>query len=140
MGRSVSVPTNAIATVFLDVSEMQDEDGEFFWEFITEDLQNVIQGKYQSFSPDDTWVDREDCSILENGHGRIVISQYGNIMSVSLVPRSNFFGAPEENLSQGWCSQISSGFTQLIESSYGTKALHKQGTMSNGVSFYKRVS
>jgi len=139
MGRSVSVPTNAISTVFLDVQEMQDESGEFFWEDISEDIRNVVQERYPSFSSEDKWVDREDYCVLENGHAKVVISHYGHLMSVSLVPQTNDCDWSREVLAESWCNQVADTFASHVKMRYAGCALNRIGTMSNGVSVYQKA-
>jgi len=141
MGRSVSVPSGAIATVYID--HQVGEDGwEGFdgldWEDFTEDVRNVVTERYASFEECDRWLDCEDRAILENGHAYIVLCEYCGLASVSLVPRDDR-GYPEDLLHGAWCQQIARNWHAHMVKRYPDRALVKQGTMGNGVGVYERA-
>lgn len=136
MGRSVATPSNAVATIYLDISGDVDHDtGEFDWEWFIDDIRDVIKERYGTFEDEDTWMGGEIRTILENGHARIAVSDYCGIVSVSLVPVEDH----ENHLAKNWCDRISNGFYSHMADRYPKTALIRQGTMSNGVSVYRPI-
>ena len=134
MGRSVSVPHNAVCTAYVHL-EAEDE---FAWEDFTDDLWHTLRSKYKSLQPDDRWVGREDKVHWSNAHADIVLAEYCGLVSVSLVPTEDtYYPYDEQGLHRAWCEQVSKGFLDLINSSFG--GLRRIGSASNGEAFFQRI-
>lgn len=135
MGRSVSVPHNAVATAFIHL----DLEDEFAWEDFTDDLWHTLRSKYKSLRPDDRWVGREEKVLLSNDHADVVLAEYCGLVSVSLVPKDFPYDdtAHLRTLSEAWCSQVADGFLDLINSTFG--GLRHIGTACNGEAFFQRI-
>lgn len=130
MGRSVSVPSGAVATVYLNVREL---DPDYEWgEFVDSLRDNVIR-HYPSFYDASYWLDREDHAILENYYAMVVVSEYMGLVSVSLVPKDH------DPKSESWCRVNAPRWRERLHKAYGSMALRKIGTMSNGESVYEWV-
>ena len=136
MGRSVYTPADAVQTVYLDVSEFTDR---YMWEELIDDLRHVLQEIIPSMHVTDTWLGREGHKILGNQHADVVIAEYGGIASVSLVPCSRpGYGEPEYvELAKNWCARV--GFAKHMRKMFGGSCLERMGTMSNGVSVFKKI-
>jgi len=137
MGRSVSVPSGAVATVYLHVSDIEDE-----WQFedLREDLRGVIRGRYPSFDECDRWIGREDHAILDNYHSFTVLAAYGGCVSISLVPKNYQYDDRLEAIAEAWCYQVADKWRETLQKAFPDQAMVRQGTMSNGVSVYRKVS
>jgi hypothetical protein len=136
MGRSVSVPHNATATVYLGIGW---EAGDYYdFEDFIEDLQNVVEERYPSFHRTDEWVDREDQAVLENGHAQVVVAEYYGLVSVSLVPTPYVYDGCDE-LHEAWCNQVAGNFTAHLHKRFPDFAVRRLGTASNGEAFFERV-
>lgn len=133
MGRSVSVPSNAVATAFLHL----DTEDEFAWEDFLYSLGHVLRAKYKSLRLDERWVGREEKVYWSNDHADIILASYCGLVSVSLVPKDYLYEESEKALADAWCSQVSAGFIDLINSSFG--GLRHIGTASNGEAFFQAV-
>lgn len=142
MGRSVSIPSNAITSVYIPVGEL---DPDFGWDdFITDLRDNVLKPKFPSFSDTDLWVGREDHAILENDTAYVVVSEYMGLVAVTLAlkdgPRGYNRGSP--NIFSAKQSRIikstAPSFRKLLHKSFA-KALHKLGNMSNGEGYFRPV-
>ena len=126
MGRSVSVASGATSVVYIviDCEDADDFDG------LLDCLRGDLVDVFPSFEDCDFWVDREDLAILENGHARVVVSEYLGLVSVCLVPN-------EDPLARAWCDQVADTFRTALEG-WDTVALI--GYASNGEGFYRRKS
>lgn len=138
MGRSVSVPSGASQTVYIELD--QDED---FWEDFIDGLKYTICKHWPSFDDCDRWTEREAHAILENGHADIVVCEYCGLVSVSLVPVDGHYGRGGYydglgDLHNHWVNQIGDRFAEVLNETYN--GLNRIGTMSNGVSVYQRAS
>ena len=139
MGRSVETISGSVATVYLNISEMDGfEEGYFDWEDFTEDVSNVITEKYPSFRNRNDWLGRETRILLENNHARIAIAEYMGCVAVSLIPLDHW-GESEAALAQAWTDQISENFVDHMHKRFSGMAMNRHGTMSNGVSVYSMV-
>lgn len=144
MARSVMVPSNAEKVVYVpfDVDEEDlDIESDLFEDFVNE-IQHVLKSRYRSLQECDRWVGREERAILENAYAEVVVSEYGGLVSISLCPTDEPCGDPEsialENLGASWCGQISEGFANLLNETFG--GLRKIATASNGEAFFKRIN
>ena len=133
MGRSVMTASNAVASVFFQ-SEWAEE---YEWQDEIDNVRSVIQERFPTFENCDYWPDRgfyggEVHAILENGHSYVTISDYCGTVAICLVPRIN-----ENNLAEPWCRRIANNWCELLNKAFNGMA--KVGTMSNGVSVYRKV-
>jgi hypothetical protein len=134
MGRSVAVPSDAIATVYVDHGCEDPID----WDDWVEDVRNVIRSDYPSFSVDDRWVGQEERAILSNCRADVVVAEYCGLASISLVPTEESLAyLSEQNLHDAWCEQIEARWTERINAAFN--GLRKVATFSNGESVYERV-
>lgn len=132
MGRGVSTPTKAVECVFIEPSIEEDYCND--WNDFIEDVRGVVLARYPSFDDCDRWLDREDRAVLENGHAYVTVSEYCGTVAICLVPKET--DTPE--LALAWCEQIAARWQEHIESRYSS-AMRRIGTMSNGVSVYRKV-
>ena len=123
MGRGVSVPPYATIVTYIDVSEIHDECA---YEDMILNIMEVLKEKMPSLQDSDTWLGREDRTILENDLAYIGTSTYIDIMSLWIVPKDQHL-----DLAYNWISKIAHHVKKLGD-------LTRDGTMSNGVSVYKR--
>jgi|13_taG_2_1085334.scaffolds.fasta_scaffold36283_2 hypothetical protein len=141
MGRSVSVPHNATCTAFLHLDHDHEDPDESFgvWEDFLDHLWHTLRAKYKSLRPDDRWVGREEKVHWSNDHADVVIADYCGLVSVSLVPKDRPYNdeASEKAIAEAWCDQVSTGFLDLINSTFG--GLRKIGTASNGEAFFQAI-
>lgn len=82
MSRSVWVPDNAVAVAYRDVSDI----GYEYWEddFI-EWVRDSAKELFPSMSADDSWIEWEARSVMENDFAMVVVSEYMGLAAVSLV-------------------------------------------------------
>lgn len=126
MARSVSYPSDSLIVCF---QEIEEEEKENYYDTI-EDTQERCLEKFPSLTYVSKWIGREDLAILENTLCYIGLSQYGSLMTIWVVPRSDL--EPSQlNLAVGWCDRIRGKF----EAMFGQ--LRKIGTASNGESFFE---
>ena len=150
MGRSVSYPHNAQVVTYrtLEVEPYEDEDenGEtitrepcdedYQWAFdsMVEDLQEYAPTLWPSLRKCDKWLDREDHALLENDLCYMGISEYCGLVATWIVPkddyRSGYSDQHVDNLCARWITQI----TPKFEKTFGQYV--KVATASNGESFY----
>jgi hypothetical protein len=132
MSRSVSVYRNAVASVYIDVSTVQES---WQWEDFVDYLRGTIISHYPSFHNADRWADREDHIILENHFAVVTVSEYCGLAAVCI--------GPDEYNKWPWaearCRQVAVKFIALLQKSFGSDALQKIGTASNGEAFFHRL-
>jgi hypothetical protein len=155
MARSVSTPTGAVATVYLNRPHIAAGEGEpddsYFaeegWEDFLLDLRQVLDGSagapggkgFPSLSECDRWLDREDHAILENCHAVVTVSEYCGLVAVCLVPKdANAYSDPSP-LALEWCARVEDSFEKLLHGAYKDSALRSQGRASNGEQFFALV-
>lgn len=125
MGRGVSVPRDATTVTYIDISEIDTED-EYEYEDMLLCIMETLRDKMPSLRDSDEWIGREDNTILENQLVYIGVSSYCDIMSLWIVPKDQYL-----DLALNWIYKVAHHVKELGN-------LTKQGTMSNGVSVYKR--
>jgi len=139
MGRSVDYPRDAESVVFLDVElDAGEEYGQ--WHDFIDAIRDVLTERFPSLDPDDSWIGRELHSILDNCHARVVVSHYGDVVSISLVAKDEQYFMGDQNLAGAWCGQVSRSFARVLEERFPGQCLRRRGTMSNGVSVYERIT
>jgi len=132
MGRSVSYASGAVAVAYVDVSEYEAYD----WEFFIEDVQERVKSLWKSFDNCDEWLGQEDCAIVSNSHAYIGVSEYCGLASIWLVPREDVhdvYGNYAPQLADNFCAQIRAKFLR----NFGE--LERLGTMSNGVGVFRKA-
>lgn len=133
MGRSVSTHRHAVATVYLH-PELEDND--WAWNDFCEDLRdNVLVPRYPSLRKCDRWQDREDHVILENQHVEVSVSGYCGLVAVCLAPID-----PYDAFKVAFAGRMANNFEKHITKMFKSCALVKEGTFSNGESFYRRIA
>ena len=154
MGRSVGTHPNAEAVMYLSFNdypvEIIGDDGEeshgivldldpldtwateFAWEDFKEDVMWLLQEKFPSFERVDEWTGREGHIILRNSHAVVVLYEYCGLVSVNLVPTTDWGWSPR------WCQKVAPSFCKALNQDYLTP-LRKLGTFSNGESVYERM-
>lgn len=140
MGRSVSVPSGAICTVYLhdpaDLSQALDDDYPDNWQVFIEDLQTQVHERFPSFEPTESWLGREERVVAENAHAMVVVCEYMGVVTVSLVPLAS---GEMCGLAKTWLEKIEDTFRDFIESRCPNAAMRRVGGMSNGESVYRKT-
>ncbi len=134
MGRGVSTPTDAIATVFLH----REFEEQYEWDEFLDDLRSIVREKYPSFQDYDRWIGREDHAILENGHACITVSSYCGVVAICLVP-AEYPQTDTPELARAWCEQVEASWEAYVESRYHDETMTPIGTASNGETFYQKA-
>jgi hypothetical protein len=121
--------SNAVQIVYLDVSD----ENEFDWEFFVEDVQLTIRSWWPSFEEVSVWDGKEERRILENQLAKVVLCEYCGLASINLVPCEFTFGFLP--LAEHWCHQIANKFAEIWPD-----RLRSIGRASNGEQFFERVN
>lgn len=124
MGRSVSVPREAIARAYTYIEEDDLQD----FDFIIEDFQESVKSLFPSFVECDKWLGREDHAVLENNFAYAGISEYCGLVCYWMVLKQDVEDVESSSLglAQRWACQVTKKFVDT----FGT--LIKLGTFSNG--------
>lgn len=128
MGRSVSVPHYATVVAY-QIFEPNDQDDEREWDEYLYDLRERCISVWPSLSVCDEWLGREDHAILENQLAYIGVSEYCGLVAIWARPR---YDGDNDALGENWTHTIAPKFHAMFGE------LRRLGTMSNGVSVYKR--
>lgn len=126
MGRSVSRPNNAIHTAFQDWTDAEDS---WDFDFRIEDIVYEVRRIWESMTPTDEWLGREDRAIAENDHAYIGISEYCGLACVWMVPKESEY----QGLTDAWCARAGDKFYQAFSE------LRSIGRASNGEEFFERL-
>ncbi len=156
MGRSVSVPHNATVSTWRTIEVApswadENEDGETLtrepneldyqdaFDYMVEDLQEYAPTLWPSLRKCDKWGGREDHALLENDLCYMGISEYCNMVSYWIVPKTEEYlnsglshDASLAHLCDRWVFDIEDKFIKTFG------AYHKVATASNGEAFYMR--
>ena len=129
MGRSVDYLNNNVGVTYIDISE-EVENG-FDWSDWLEDLTYLIKGQAKSlYKPiKDIWQGRETQIILENDHVYIGVSEYCELVSVSMAVRDD---SHVPGLSEHWAEKMWPKIEKAIVEAYAGNSLRKIGSFSNG--------
>ena len=137
MGRSVSYPSGAI--VAFTVLEVEAEDDwEFEYEWLRNDLCERAAKAFPSLIPHDGWRGREDRILMRNAYADFGVSVYGGLVAVWIVERDDraYWDADWRTArsprAQRWLSQIASRFDAVF-GDYDCL-----GHMSNGEGVYTK--
>lgn len=136
MGRSVSVPSGAVAvayTRFTTEYDSDDWDGvKSDWSWFCSDYIYRLEKYYPSLCPDDTWLSREDNVLMSNQYARFGVSEYCGLVAFWIVPQDDM--PPEDKgRAQAWLDKVVTKFGER----FGT--LRKLVTASNGESFFEEI-
>lgn len=134
MGRSVSRPTGATSTVFLQ----HGTDEAWQWNDLMDCIKEVLMRKFPSLREENSWLGREDHVVLGNCHCAITISDYCGVAAVCCTPRAEAYRDPTP-LAQNWCDVIDKSFVAVLHKAYPKMALWGGGHMSNGCQVYTPV-
>jgi hypothetical protein len=137
MGRSVSYPTGAIvAFTVIDVG--CDDDWEFEYEWLRDDLRMRAARAFPSLCAHDGWRGREDRILMRNAYADFGVSVYGGLVAVWIAERDDgsYWDADWRTArsprAQRWLQQIAPRFDALF-GDYDCL-----GHMSNGEGVYRK--
>ena len=140
MGRSVSVPRDA-EVFYLDLSEMfeREEWDQHDWDWLQEAIVDSFM-QWPSVETADEWIGNENYVLAKNGLAKFGVSTYCNVASVWVVPIEeghNQYGDRIDitDLSKNWIAKT----WPKVEKRWPNR-LVRGGTMSNGVSFYRKAT
>ena len=137
MGRSVSYPSGAIVAFTVLEVECED-DWEFEYEWLRDDLIAQARRAFPSLEPHDGWRGREDRILLRNGYADFGLSIYGGLAAVWIVERDDTsyheaeLRRPLHALAQHWLNSVAGRFDDL----FGEYVC--LGHMSNGEGVYRK--
>lgn len=137
MGRSVSYPSGAIvAFTILEVEN--DDDWEFEYEWLCEDLRERAARAFPSLVVHDAWRGREDRILMRNAFADFGVSTYGSLVAVWVAERDDpaYWDADWRTArsprARHWLAQISAHFGALFGD------YECLGHMSNGEGIFAR--
>lgn len=87
MGRSVSVPSGAIAVAYASFSVEDAFDASWEFDACVEGLRQSLVERYPSFRNCERSLGREDRAVAENGHCYVCVSEYCGLVAISVVPK-----------------------------------------------------
>lgn len=137
MGRSVSYPSGAIVA-FTVLEVENDDDWEFEYEWLREDLRERAAKAFPSLISHDGWRGREDRILMRNAYADFGLSVYGGLVAVWIVERDDgaYWDADWRTArsprARRWLSQIASRFDDMF-GDYDCL-----GNMSNGEGVYAK--
>ena len=88
MGRSVSYPSGAIVA-FTVLEVENDDDWEFEYEWLREDLRERAARAFPSLISHDGWRGQEDRILMRNAYADFGLSVYGGLVAVWIVERDD---------------------------------------------------
>lgn len=145
MGRSVNYLNNAEYVLYFPFECGEDENGQYdddfarmCWDDLKMNLQYTIKARLKSYRISDKWDNRETKIILENDLCIIGISEYCDLVSLSVAVKDNEYDNWHENFAKRHAEQIKGTLEKAIDY-LGLKRLGKVGTFSNGEAFFKTV-
>ena len=138
MGRSVSYPTGAIVAFRL-VDEAED-DGDWAYECLVEDIVETASSCLPSLEPFDGWRGREDRILLRNAFADCGVSTYCGLAAIWIVERddSHYWEADYRKARSGrarqWLTRVSDRFINVFAE------LRLVGRFSNGEAIFERAN
>lgn len=129
MSRSVAVPRDAIGTAYFASEYIDDR-----WDYddIVYALHLAIHPRFPSMKRARANGGYDECrTIAENEHGRIMVSTYCGLWSVSICPKTGPFA-------QVWCRKAAGKLNRILKDG-GFEPLRCIGQASNGEAFYRPV-
>lgn len=137
MGRSVSYPSGAVVA-FTVLEAGNEEDWDFEYDWLREDLRERAIAAFPSLEPHDGWRDREDCVLARNAFADFGLSIYGGLVAVWIAEREDpayhdaDWRAARSPRAQHWLAQIAPRFDRLF-GDYDCL-----GHMANGERVYRK--
>lgn len=123
MGRSVSIPHNAVASFTYWLDDEDDEDDDDFSDTFENIVQSVIDNviaRWPSFTEEKVWIDREDYVVASNTFVKIGVSEYCGLVSVWLISKQEeyeyYWSAEDMQL-----SRLCKGFVSSICAAFASK-------------------
>lgn len=121
MGRSVSVPADALACAYISLSE----DDMYFFDDYAEDLRRYLCELMPSLIPvTGKWVGDEFLVLAENDLAVLGISSYDCVVALWIVPKEDY-----PQLAEHWISQIAHHIDAIAD-------LEKLAVFSDGTTAY----
>jgi hypothetical protein len=137
MGRSVSYPSGAI--VAFTVMEVEsDDDWEFEFEWLRDDLRERAVQAFPSLASHDGWRGREDRILMRNAFADFGVSIYGGVVAVWIAERDDGgywdveWRTARSPRAQQWLEQIAKRFDRVF-GDYDCL-----GQFSNGEAIYQK--
>jgi hypothetical protein len=131
MSRTVSRPTNALATAYQFIEDDYRYD---VWNDYLADIQSIAQQLWPSFYPVDKWLDNENHAILENQHATLGVSEYSGLVAIWLTPNYSEYYPQHDAIAEYWIAQVSPRFMRTFAT------LAHVATFSNGEAVYKEIT
>lgn len=128
MGRSVSTPSGAAFVVYTHLDSDLIGDAHDWFDYVC-GLQEYWGALWPSLYAASEWLGREDKAIMQNRHAWLGVSEYCGLVALWGVPKDDTCG-----LALHWLAQCGA----RMQREYGT--LQRLGSMSNGVSVFRRVT
>lgn len=122
MARSVAVPQDAVKTSYAALG-----DDCFDFDDLVNDVRRAGMARYPSLSCCQIW-NREFRAILENRHAYLIVSEYNDLVALSVVPKSRS--------GEKWCAAVD--LDPLVEL-FGDRLI-RVGTFSNGEQVFRPAS
>lgn len=138
MGRSVSYPTGAIVAFRL-VDEAE-EDWDWAYECLVEDIVETVRSSFPSLEPFDGWRGREDRILLRNAFADCGVSTYCGLAAIWIVERddSRYWETDcrkaRSGRAQQWLTRVSDRFINVFAE------LRLVGRFSNGEAIFERAN
>lgn len=131
MGRSVYTPSNS-RSVFFDTSEMEKDEWDEFVEDITDAFKRRFPSMEETFRVQ--WIGREARVLARNRLATLTVSEYMGCTAFSLIAEGpeHLYTYPE--LSDRWVQVADLSFLEP----WDAIRIYPVGSMSNGVTFYRR--
>ena len=135
-GETCDVCADSPEFPFCDAHCDHSDDWEDFLEWVVSEAQRIAPSLQSADRDVSHWNYRtENRVILENRHSEVSVSEYCGLVAISLAPRSDWEGYPDENSLESLGAQWRARIAGRFASSLGT--LRKLGTFSNGESVYR---
>jgi hypothetical protein len=136
MGRSVNYLNNAEYINYIDTSSIEEN---WEWNDFVEEITNLIQNKYKSFSECNKWQGNETKIILENNLVNVGISEYCGLTSISIAPRQfRCYEKDNTALAINWINKVSNNMSEMLQKYFD--CYRKIGTFSNGESVLEKIN
>lgn len=152
MGRSVSVPAEAVEVFYLDWSrdifdDLDSDDAAVYywleWSYLIDDLRQNVFGQFPSVVPADWWLGDEDRVIAENDLAAFGISEYCGLAAVWVVAktqsfhwsRGQYYEPNLDGLARSWIART----WPKVEAMFPDR-LGLVGRFSNGEAVYRKVA
>ncbi|WP_144721195.1 hypothetical protein [Cellulosimicrobium sp. TH-20] len=136
-----------------DVSDdIVEQDHEHVYSDLIDRLPEALSERYPSFYAEDesTWSGRENRVVATNGMADVLVTQYGDLIAVSIAARSDRrthggwadtdWWRHEETLREGWTKRMAKHLAGVIREAVYLEEYGKLGTFSDGTSVYAKAA